>query len=509
MQRPTSRQLVATDVSSAPTAALHGVSIAKPLGWDAGATSPAPHLLRGEAPAVAFLSRLPSILPRLFEAAALALGLALSLVAGRTLGVALAWEHEAVKASADLVLFFSIGFALLVVYSGASAARRMLRSFLADLRLVAAALTLAIAPAVIVASALGPQTEPSVLAGKLLINGLPALVILPLVRQLGGHLGNRSTERVLVVGSGEVASAVIRRLSLHRGVTLVGTVDDAPAEPALGGLEQLGEVCTRERIDRVVVAFSRTPSHLSVDQLRALDPHVSISVVPRMFELLNWTSGVEELDGLPLMHAARPQLSNGSRMAKRALDIAASTVGLLVLAPLVAVICLAVKIDSPGPILFWQQRTGRLGRPFNICKFRTMRASAESEREDLSAQSEVDGPIFKIRDDPRITRVGRFLRKTSLDEIPQLLNVVAGHMSLVGPRPFPVSEAAQITDWPVPRTHVRPGITGLWQISGRNDLSFRDLQYLDSLYVSSWSFWWDLRILLLTPSRVLRRKGAY
>jgi lipopolysaccharide/colanic/teichoic acid biosynthesis glycosyltransferase len=170
---------------------------------------------------------------------------------------------------------------------------------------------------------------------------------------------------------------------------------------------------------------------------------------------------------------------------------------------------IAIRFSSPGPALFKQRRAGRHGKPFTVLKFRTMRCDAEAEIVDLREKSEVDGPLFKIKEDPRVTRVGRILRATSLDELPQLFNVLVGQMSLVGPRPFVMAEAQEIDGWAAKRFTVRPGMTGLWQVSGRSDLPFDDLRHLDYAYVASWSLWWDLRILVKTPPTVLARRGAY
>ena len=305
------------------------------------------------------------------------------------------------------------------------------------------------------------------------------------------------------------ADAVARRLCLHPTVTLVGTVDDKGYGAVIDGLADLNSLCERQQVDRVVVAFSSLPSVECVEQLRRLDSGVCISVVPRLFELVNWNSHIEEFNGMPLVHVPRPQLTLGGRTANRAMDVALAGVSLALLSPLLLLVALFVKVDSAGPVFFRQPRTGRGGRTFSIVKFRTMRTSAESEQADLLSRSETDGPNFKMRKDPRVTRVGQWLRRTSLDEVPQLLNVISGNMSLVGPRPFPVAEAAQISGWPVPRTEVRPGITGLWQISGRNNLSFEDLRQLDTACIASWSIWLDVHVLLRTPSSVLRRSGAY
>ena len=186
----------------------------------------------------------------------------------------------------------------------------------------------------------------------------------------------------------------------------------------------------------------------------------------------------------------------------------ASTLILMVSAPFLAVFAAVIKVTSPGPVFFRQVRTGRNEKPFSMLKFRTMSRDAEARRDELEHLNEVEGPLFKVINDPRVTRFGRFLRRTSLDEFPQLINVWKGDMSLVGPRPFVVSEAMEIEGWARKRFEARPGMTGLWQVSGRNELSHLELCRLDYLYVASWSFWWDMQILGKTPSTIFKGRGA-
>jgi exopolysaccharide biosynthesis polyprenyl glycosylphosphotransferase len=298
---------------------------------------------------------------------------------------------------------------------------------------------------------------------------------------------------------------------------VVGCVDDAfvlggeesPASNVLGSLDDLPRIVAEEQVDHIIVAFSPATGAKLAGLLRSLADQVQISVVPRLFDLLTVRSHVDDLHGLPVVDVAPAALGPADRFAKRGLDIVVSSIGLLLASPAMIAITIGVKLTSPGPILFRQERTGRNGDPFRICKFRTMRVTAESERQALRSNNEVDGPLFKIHDDPRVTRIGKILRKTSLDELPQMLNVLKGDMSLVGPRPFITSESAEIAGWAARRFSVRPGMTGLWQISGRNDLPFEELCRLDYSYVASWSLWWDLRILYHTPASVLRRRGAY
>jgi exopolysaccharide biosynthesis polyprenyl glycosylphosphotransferase len=243
-------------------------------------------------------------------------------------------------------------------------------------------------------------------------------------------------------------------------------------------------------------------------RLQSLNDRVAISIVPRYFELLTWRSGVKEIAGLALIDVAPARLNLGSRIAKRSCDIVIGTVLLIFSVPALTVAAIAIKTTSPGPVLFRQQRIGKAGKPFTVYKLRTMTANAEHEQADLAADSQADG-LFKLQADPRITRVGRFLRRSSLDEVPQLWNVLRGDMALVGPRPFVASESSSINGFAQRRFEVRPGLTGLWQVSGRSNLTFDELQRLDYLYVASWSLWWDLRILWNTPARVLRGHGAY
>lgn len=342
----------------------------------------------------------------------------------------------------------------------------------------------------------------------------PTLVTVPLLRLFAMRTvlrNHRSQPRVLILGSGRVARSIAQRLRRSPGVRLVGLVDDDPLSntDVLGTVAALPDIVAAQKIDRVIVAFSRTPQQETLLLLRALKGHVGISVVPRMYELLSWRASIEELHGIPLLHVAPQQVSVAARVAKRALDLTVASTLLVVSAPVLLAIAAVIRVTSPGPALFRQERIGRNGKPFQIYKFRTMVVDADDRKAELATLNEVDGPIFKMRQDPRVTRGGGLLRRTSMDEIPQLLNVIRGEMSLVGPRPFPPAEAARIGGWASTRFSVPPGITGLWQVSGRSELTNDDLLHLDSVYVSSWSFLWDLRILLRTPHAVLRREGAY
>ena len=325
------------------------------------------------------------------------------------------------------------------------------------------------------------------------------------------HVSNKvNRERVLIVGSGMMVERIRGYFTSDPNVELVGAVDDDPkaGSPIVGGIDDVPRLCKELDVDRILIGFSRTHPGDLVEQMRPLQGKVAISIVPRYFELLSWRSQVDDLCGLPMIDVAPPALSMSARFVKRTVDVAVATAGLVVLSPVLLVSAIAIKMCSPGPVLFRQLRVGRGGRPFTIFKLRTMHMNAEQVRHELADDNESDG-LFKIREDPRIHRVGRFLRRTSLDEIPQLFNVLRGDMALVGPRPFVLEESERIDGWAARRFEVRPGLTGLWQVSGRSNLNFDELRRLDYLYVASWSLKWDLRIMWHTPACVLQSRGAY
>ena len=341
---------------------------------------------------------------------------------------------------------------------------------------------------------------------------LPAVLLVPAGRRTVIKVFRAPTvSRILVVGTGQVADRLAARLSRCPDTMIVGSVDNAPGggQPVLGGLDDLPRLCAEHAVDRIIVAFTISPDSEIVERLSQLGGRVPVSVVPRLFELTSWRSEIEELHGLPLLHVPPASLGAGARLAKRALDLTVALATLLVSLPFAVAAAVAIKLDSPGPVFFRQERMGRGGRTFKIFKLRTMSNDAWEKRAHVAASNEVDGPLFKMANDPRVTRIGRVLRRTSIDELPQLINVVLGDMSLVGPRPLPTEESRRLDGAALTRFDVCPGLTGLWQVSGRSDLTYADLQHLDSVYVRSWSFLWDLRIILATPATVLGSRGAY
>jgi exopolysaccharide biosynthesis polyprenyl glycosylphosphotransferase len=350
-------------------------------------------------------------------------------------------------------------------------------------------------------------------AAEIIAMSLLALVSIPLARLASTLFGRRNlagTVPILVVGTGRVAQTVAGHIRANSNVRFVGFVDDKPLgqNDVVGNLEDLPELCRIHHVSRVVVCFSRThPEHLT-DILKKLSGQVAISVVPRYYELITSRSVVEDFSGVTMLDIPAASMSGGARFIKRTFDFVASSLMLLLITPLFVGIAIVIKLTSSGPVLFRQERVGRNEENFLVLKFRTMSRGAEDTRHDLDHLNEADGPLFKMRADPRVTRLGRFLRRSSLDEVPQLINVWKGDMSLVGPRPFIVSESSLIEGWARKRFEARPGMTGLWQVSGRNELSHLELARLDYLYVASWSFWWDIYILWQTPAAVLRGRGA-
>lgn len=333
-------------------------------------------------------------------------------------------------------------------------------------------------------------------------------------------------ERVVVVGSSRLATRVMQALADQRqfGYELVGFVDDSPMREELtfatqhqvlrarhlGAFHDLGEVVRRYAVDEVFLALPST-SHEQIVHLLATcrERAVRFKLVPDLFEVSFSQVQVDEIDGIPLIGLHAPTISGWDGLVKRAVDVALSLLILVVGAPVIALIALAIRLDSPGPILFPQVRIGKNGRPFTLYKFRSMYQDAEQRLAILKERNEAVGALFKIRDDPRRTRVGRLLRRTSLDELPQAINILRGEMSWVGPRPQLPSEVAQYQDWQYQRLEVTPGLTGLWQVSGRSDLTFEEMVLLDLYYAEHWSLGLDLKIMLRTLPAVLRARGAY
>jgi exopolysaccharide biosynthesis polyprenyl glycosylphosphotransferase len=332
-----------------------------------------------------------------------------------------------------------------------------------------------------------------------------------IARALAGRLA--APERCLVIGDEATAARLRGKFAGGRVNARVVTAVDLDTGHADGGSdvierpEEIAMLVTALDIERVIVA-PRADSDEMLDIVRTAKAlGVKVSVLPRIFEVVGSAVEFDTLDGTTVLGIRRFGLTRSSKMVKRALDLTGATLGLLVISPLVALIALAIRLDSRGPVLFRQTRVGQDGRRFEIFKFRTMDADADARKRDLLALNEVEGGLFKIADDPRITRVGRFLRRTSLDELPQLLNVLRGEMSLVGPRPLVVDEDVQIEGWDRRRLHLTPGMTGHWQIMGSARIPLPEMVKIDYLYVANWSMWSDVKILLRTVPYVLSRRS--
>ncbi|MCL6547709.1 MAG: sugar transferase [Alicyclobacillus sp.] len=295
------------------------------------------------------------------------------------------------------------------------------------------------------------------------------------------------------------------------GIQVVGYVDDLQWNttlPHLGALSNLEQVLRSHYVDAVVVALPianpRTHEVLQTCEIQGVPVELALDALTS--RMVN--SRLVTATGVPRLVLTQIPHSDDALVWKRATDVVLSLLGLIVSAPLLAAIALAVKLDDGGPVFFSQYRSGQYGKPFRMYKFRSMRVDAEAVREQLMHLNEMSGPVFKISHDPRVTRVGRFLRKTSLDELPQLFNVLRGDMSLVGPRPPLPSEVNQYNPEHRRRLSVKPGITCLWQIGGRNEIDFSQWMQLDLQYIDSWTYWNDWRILLRTIPAVVKRRGA-
>jgi exopolysaccharide biosynthesis polyprenyl glycosylphosphotransferase len=328
-------------------------------------------------------------------------------------------------------------------------------------------------------------------------------------------------QNTVIVGAGEVGQLIARKLARHPEyqLNLVGFVDARPRphqvgdDPLriLGTPDELPQIVRRHRIERVIIAFSSHTHSEMIDVMRLTQSEIQIDVVPRLFENLSRTVAVHSVEGIPLLGLAHPRLSPSSNLIKRSTDVAASLLLLVVLSPALAVVAALVKLGSPGPVFFRQLRVGAHGEPFRIYKFRTMSADADGRKAEIAHLNKHTRPggdprMFKVPNDPRVTRFGALLRRTSLDELPQLINVLKGEMSLVGPRPLILEEDVHVDAWARKRLSLKPGITGLWQVLGRDEIPFGEMVRLDYLYVTNWSFWQDISLMFQTLPLVFSRR---
>lgn len=326
--------------------------------------------------------------------------------------------------------------------------------------------------------------------------------------------------RVLIVGAGDVSRMVIRTVMAQPefGYRIVALVDDQmdPSAlsigpvPAIEGTQRLPQIIAEKNIDEVIVALPWTDHQRILDIFQACDRlGVRARSVPDLFQLSLNRVDVEDLGGVPVIGLKAASIRGANLIVKRMMDVALGSLMLLILSPFMILFALAIKLDSPGPVFFRQKRVGAHGQEFVVLKFRSMREGADEEKDQLLDQNEMSGPLFKMREDPRTTRLGRFLRRSSADELPQLFNVLRGEMSMVGPRPHTSAEVAQYQSWQRQVLEAPPGLTGLAQVSGRSQLSFDEQCLLDIYYIENWSPALDLKILLRTVPKALSGEGAY
>ncbi len=352
------------------------------------------------------------------------------------------------------------------------------------------------------------------------------IALLGLVRIFWRILANQLRRRgynlknVLIVGAGEKGRAIMRALVARHdlGYNIVGFLDDNPSVgeadvgrfKALGPLSRLPDLLKSGAIDEVIVSL---PWQAHTKIVEVVELAEAGGVFPRVVpDLLQFNFGqieVDQMGGVPLISTRPDTFTKTNLIIKRVIDLTLITI----FSPFVLAVCgliaIAIKLTSKGPVLFEQTRVGLRGKEFTLYKFRTMVPNAEALQADLMDQNEASGPLFKMKDDPRITMVGSWLRRTSLDELPQLINVFIGNMSLVGPRPGLPSEVAEYEPWQHNRLNAKPGITGMWQVSGRSDVTFDEMCLLDIYYVENWSIVLDLSCLIRTIPTVLFARGAY
>ncbi|MDX6610226.1 MAG: hypothetical protein QOF85_2151 [Solirubrobacterales bacterium] len=329
-------------------------------------------------------------------------------------------------------------------------------------------------------------------------------------------LRSAPAERCLLIGDRGAAKTIESKLASHHGIKadLVVHIDpadvvtwstDAYSAPRLSEIRDLAQSLD---VQRAIVTPDSMEADKMLDLICTLEAvGVKVSVLPRLLEVVGSSVEFDDLHGVTVMGVKRFALTRSSTTVKRAFDLLGASIGLLAVAPLMIALAIAVKLDSHGPVFFRQRRVGRHGKHFGLLKFRTMVPGADALKDSLRDRNEAQEGLFKIADDPRVTRVGRVLRKTALDELPQLFNILRGEMSLVGPRPLVVDEDRNVKGWYRRRLELMPGLTGPWQILGPARVPLREMGAIDYLYVANWSLWGDIKILLRTVPHVLGRRG--
>ncbi|HEY7829668.1 MAG TPA: sugar transferase [Solirubrobacteraceae bacterium] len=324
------------------------------------------------------------------------------------------------------------------------------------------------------------------------------------------------TERCLFIGDEVSAKAIRGKFGGHGGVKaqMVAQIDLDKTGPwsansvAAPRLSEISDLACKQDVHRAIIAPRSADAGEMLDLVRTLKAiGVRVSVVPRLLEVVGSSVEFDDLHGITVMGVRRFDLTRSSAKVKRVFDLVGASLGLLAVTPLMLAAAIMIKLDSRGPVFFRQLRVGQHGERFYMLKFRTMVPEAEAMKDSLRHRNEAQEGLFKIADDPRVTRVGKFLRKTALDELPQLLNIVKGEMSLVGPRPLVIEEDQRIEGWYRRRLELMPGMTGHWQILGPARVPLSEMVAIDYLYVANWSLWTDVKILLRTVPHVLGRRG--
>jgi len=360
----------------------------------------------------------------------------------------------------------------------------------------------------------------------IVIAGAIALALLAVERMALAWLSRRmkslgvGRKRVLILGAGDIGQTLARRFRTDRtlGGEPVGFADDDPAKigkrfnevPVMCALSGIKDVIKSENISEVIFATTQLPNQRMLDIITECEVlQVSFRIVPGILEIIASRVDIDEVGGIPLITVTEIGLKGFNAFVKRSIDVVVSAVLLVILSPVYLLISILIKLDSRGAVFYSQERVGKDGRTFKMYKFRSMVTGADEMIPELEKMSETEGHIFKIKEDPRMTRIGKWLRRLSLDEWPQLFNVLIGDMSLIGPRPPLPREVVKYSPWHKKRLRVAPGITGLWQVSGRSLLPFEDMVRLDIYYIENWSLWLDVKIMFRTIPVVLTAFGAY
>ncbi len=368
---------------------------------------------------------------------------------------------------------------------------------------------------------IGPTYSRLIVGFGFLLSLVINIVLRYVIRVIYSKVG-LSKKDVLIVGAGTMGNMMIKAARKQRlyPYNIIGILDDfkvgeeVDGIKVVGRIDQIDDILKREDVDEVIFAAPTLPREKLLDAVdKCNDLNVETRVIPNVFGLATVGTKLEEMEGILFLNVKKNKIKGINAVIKRTVDVVGAIVALIIFSPLFAVIAIMIKLDSPGPVFFGHKRIAQNGKTFYCLKFRTMVKNAqEILQELLESDPEAKREFktnFKLKSDPRITRIGKFLRKTSLDEFPQFINVLKGEMSLVGPRPIVEREIEKYGKYGETLLKVKPGITGFWQISGRNDVDYEERIALDMYYIQNWSLWLDIKIILRTVPAVLAKKGAY